>query len=500
MVDIFMYEEYEPRKYNILEVMPFGFVIELRNNDSYFTKEYEIEINGEIHKSNKNVFSKFGLKPDTEYTIKLFDEQFTIQTKKVDFVINVEDYNNCINTAIYSAPEHSISLIYVPKGIYEVSTIFLRSYVDIYLEKGAVIKQTTDKDKLPILKGYQKSYDHEYVDINASWEGNPLDCFTSVIYGKNVKNMKIYGEGTIDGNGDISGFWENHKMKKNGACVNGKIINAYRPKNVLLLNCENISIIGISSINSASWNIHPLNCYGLEFIDLKIESIDESPNTDGLNPESCKHVQIIGCHFSTGDDCIAIKSGKYYMSRKHYKPTEDVTIRNCFMEKGHGAVVIGSEIACGVYEVTVENCLFQETDRGLRIKTRRGRGEKSIVDKISFENIVMDKVRHGFVINMFYHCDPDGKSDYVKNKNVTEKDEFTPTVKNVKLRNVKATNISGSGIFIYGLPENKVTGVSIEDSSFEFAKERIIECPAMLCDFEMIEPIDFFYENCEVEN
>jgi polygalacturonase len=169
------------------------------------------------------------------------------------------------------------------------------------------------------------------------------------------------------------------------------------------------------------------------------------------------------------------------------------------MENGHGGVVVGSEMSCGVSDIFVEKCVFRKTDRGLRVKTRRGRGEKAIVDGIRFENVQMDSVRHCFVINMFYHCDPDGKSEYVKSKEKREKDKFTPTVKNISFTNIYAENITGTAVFIYGLPENKVSHITMTDNYFQFAakNERITECPAMMCDFKTIESLGIFIENGE---
>lgn len=445
----------------ILKLLPFGAVLEKENNLPFFDEE-----------GLPNVVSLMGLIPNTKY------EFFTTPT--AHYVVNVKDYNNCINTAIYTAEPGST--VYIPKGYYELDVIFLKSDVDIYLEKGASIIQRGGS--LPIIKGYQKNYDHTEAVHNSSWEGNPLDCYVSLFYGKNIKNVNIYGEGIIDGNGDKSGFWDNPKEKH----------GAFRPRNIFLAHSKDICIAGITSRNSASWNIHPYYSDNISLLALNIESPLSSPNTDGINPESSSFVDIIGCRFSVGDDCIAIKSGKYYMSKNHYKPSENIIIRNCLMDHGHGGVVVGSEIACGVYNVNASKCIFGEVDRGFRIKTRRGRGEDSIVDGIYFENIVMHNVKHGFVINMFYNQDPDGKSDYVKSKVPLLKDEFTPTVRNINLKNIRAY-IKGTAIFIYGLPENPVDTVTIEDCEFNFTKERVIEEPAFMCDFEVKEALDFFEEN-----
>lgn len=478
----------------ILKITPFGFVFELENDSCYFTSEYDIYINGVFHsRTDKNIVSVFSLKCDTEYEVLISDMLFTVKTLKPKFVINVKDYNatgdgktcdtSAINLAIYTAPAGAV--IYIPKGVYLVDQLLLKSNVDIYLEKGAVLAQNTNRAKLGILKGLQKNFDHTGAEINASWEGHPLDCYCSVIYGNNIENVHIYGAGTIDGNGDRGDFWINPKMKN----------KAFRPKNIFLVECNNIEISGIISKNSASWNIHPFYSDNIILRSLKVESIETSPNTDGINPESCKNVEIVGCHFSVGDDCIAIKAGKYYMSKTLLRPCENIRIHNCYMEKGHGGVVLGSEMSCGIKNVKVSQCLFNETDRGLRIKTRRGRGNHAVVDGIIFSNVTMQKVLHPIVVNMYYNCDPDGKSDYVRSKKAHIADEFTPSIKNITVSHVTATDVSGCAIFIYGLPESMVAGVRIEDSMFYFAKKRIAECPAMMDDFVPIENLGIYINN-----
>jgi polygalacturonase len=485
--------------YKILNITAFGFIFEIENKTAYYANgAYEIWLNGGYYAaSDKNVVCVFSLKPDTGYHVELkgLGISFDVKTLKPSYLINIKDYNaagngadddtSAINLAIYTAPAGAT--VYIPRGEYMVDQVLLKTGVDIYLEQGAVLRQNFDRNKLGVLKGYQKNYDHTETTINASWEGHPLDAFCALVYGKDAENVHIYGEGTLDGNGEAGGFWINHKIKN----------RAYRPKNIFLVDCKNIRVSGITSRNSASWNIHPFYCDNIKITGLTIESRPDSPNTDGLNPESSQHVDIIGCHFSVGDDCIAIKAGKYYMSQAHLRPTRKITVRNCLMEKGHGGVVIGSEMSCGVYDVLVTKCLFIETDRGLRIKTRRGRGSHAIVENIKYEHVIMDRVRHPFVINMFYHCDPDGKSDYVKSKEMREKDEYTPTVKNITVTDVKAAGIPGSAVFIYGLPENKVKGVTIKGCEFTFSDERVQECPAMMCDFEVIKNLGFYANNAE---
>jgi len=440
--------------------------------------------------------------PNRNYHIEIkgtgLDFGFTHQTETPGYVIDVTDYGasgngikddtSAINAAIYTAPGGSV--IRFSKGVYTVSSVLLRSNIDLYLEEGAEIRQNPDRKHLAVIKGYQKNYDYTEASVNATWEGNPLDCYSSLIHGHNVENVRIYGLGIFNGSGEESGFWKNPKVKD----------VAWRPRNFFLSFSRNITSAGITSRNSSAWNIHPFYSDGLRFYGLHIESDTNSPNTDGLNPESCDDVEIVGCRFCVGDDCIAIKSGKVHMARYHYKPSENITIRNCLMEEGHGGVVIGSEISCGAKNIKIEKCLLQRTDRGLRIKTRRWRGNTSVVEGIALENIRMEGVINCFTVNMFYNCDPDGRSHYVSCPNPLPVGEDTPVVRSITISGVAAEDISGAAIFLSGLPESPIIGVTFKDSSFSFRDGRETACPEMMSNEVLIPNLGVYMNNVEDTN
>src|SRR5204862_545598 len=133
----------------------------------------------------------------------------------------------------------------------------------------------------------------------------------------------------------------------------------------------------------------------------KVENLEDSPNTDGIDPESSRNVRISDSYISTGDDCIAIKSGRDAQGRRIGRPVENVTVTNCTMVRGHGGVSIGSEMAGGARRIVVSNCVFQETQRGIRIKTTRGRG--NVVEDVQVSNIVVRDLKHeAFAIDMYY--------------------------------------------------------------------------------------------------
>jgi polygalacturonase len=178
-----------------------------------------------------------------------------------------------------------------------------------------------------------------------------------------------------------------------------KVANG-RPHMIKLVRCKFVVIEGLHLINSAEWTVHPLLCEFVRIDGITIENPVPSPNTDGINPESCRNVQIMNSRIDVGDDCVTLKSGKDEAGRHVGRPDENITINNCVMLKGHGAVTIGSEMSGGVRNVVVSNCVFQGTDNGIRVKSQRGRG--GVVEGFNVSNVVMQDVINAFTITTFY--------------------------------------------------------------------------------------------------
>ena len=452
--------------------------IELVGSGTYYTdkEKYDIFVNGKYTLStNKVVTSVYGLLPDTEYFIEVKESnvdngEYGTITVKTDYefvTLNVRDfgaYGNgehddtlAIQTAIMACPENGRVL--VPEGVYKISTLFLKSNLVLEIAKNATLSAFTEREKFGILPGMIQSYDEQDEYNLGTWEGNPLDCFTGIITGLNVENVVITGEGTIDGCTNFDNWWKNCKIRN----------IAWRPRLVFISHCKNVTLHGITVTNSPSWTLHPYFTENISFVDIKVINPANSHNTDGLDPESCTGVKVIGVYFSVGDDCIAIKSGKIYMGRKHRIPTSDMLVRQSCMRDGHGAVTVGSEIAAGVNNVKIEDCLFLNTDRGLRVKTRRGRGKDSVLDNIVFKNIKMDNVMTPFVVNSFYFCDPDGKTEYVASKTPLPVDERTPRIDRLVFENIECHNCHVAGAYIYGLPEQKIMQVTMKNVVIDYA-------------------------------
>lgn len=444
-------------------------------------------VNGKSSGQTKRVvFTLFDLEPDCDYNICL--ERGT-QKACVDFhtdyefvTLNVKemgakgdgiwDDTAFLQAAILACPK--AGRVLVPEGTYRITSLFLKNHLRLELAKGAVLQADTDRFKYPRFPGAVESCNGEEEYQLGTWEGEPLSMFAGIITGIDVEDVVIYGQGLIDGQASFENWWNEPKVMR----------GAFRPRTIFLERCKNVRVQGIFIKNSPSWTIHPYFSKDLKFLDMNLENPSNSPNTDGLDPESCKDVEVLGMRFSLGDDCIAIKSGKIGMGRKYKTPSENIVIRQCLMENGHGAVTLGSEAGAGIRNVRVECCLFSHTDRGLRIKTRRGRGKDSVMDGISFEHIFMNHVMTPFVVNSFYFCDWDGKSDYVQSREALPVDEGTPEVKALYFAHIKAENCHAAAAFFYGLPEKKIERIELKDVEVSFAKDARLGLPAMLLGVE----------------
>lgn len=453
--------------------------IEIQNSDTYYTNPYDIKLDGKVIATgvDTNVYSIYDLNPNTEYSIEINGETELFATEYEYVCLNVKNFGakgdgknndtNFIQACINACPNNSRVLF--PRGTYYTGPLFLKSNITIELAEGAHLLGDTDRNHYPILPGMTTTTDEKDEYNLGSWEGNPLDCFASIITGIGVTNTKIIGRGIIDGNAQNSDWWVDVRTRR----------IAWRPRGVFLNKCKDVSFQGVTVTNTPSWNLHPYFSENIRFINMNLISPKDSPNTDGCDPESCKNVDIIGVYFSVGDDCIAIKAGKIYMGRKYKKPSENFNIRNCSMNFGHGAVVFGSEMSGGIKNINVSQCLFNQTDRGLRIKTRRGRGKDAVIDGITFENIKMNEVLTPLVVNMFYFCDPDGHSEYVQTEEALPVDDRTPYIGKFKFKDIECTNVNVAAGTFYGLPEQPIESIELENVQFQYALNPEEGRPAM---------------------
>lgn len=456
--------------------------LELQNTVPYSAgEEFAVKIGGnEVHRGNTNVLSVFGLTPDTAYEAEIC---FADRTETVSFRTSAEsccvdvrsfgaagngehDDTAAIQTAINMLPENG--RLYFPEGTYLTLPISLRSHMTLEFAKGAVLLGSTEREKYPILPGVITDMDGNEIPV-AGFEGIEQDCYQSLIQGSYVEDVRIVGPGRIDGNGMNGDWWKDFNS-----------FPAKRPRAVFLNRCRNVTLHGVTVANSPSWHIHPYFSQNISILDCFITAPKVSPNTDAIDPESCDYVDMIGCRFSVGDDCIAIKSGKFDMAMKYHVPADHYTVRNCLMEFGHGAMTLGSELSAGIRNVSVTQCLFRETDRGLRIKSRRGRGKESIITNVIFDNIRMEKVLTPIVINMWYNCvDPDRFTEYVWSREHLPVDDRTPHMGFFEFKNMECVDAEVAACYIDGLPESPIDRVEFENISVKFAENSQPGIPAM---------------------
>lgn len=352
--------------------------------------------------------------------------------------------------AIDACAQKGGGTVYVPAGKFKTGPIHMKSNVTLYLENGSEVIFDDSIASHPLVETY--------------WEGKACKAFSPLIYAEKAENIAIIGMGKLEGNG--SSWWSAHH--------NGKI-DYPRPRFIGFQECNNILIEGVTLVNSPSWTINPVFCQDIIVNKITINNPKNSPNTDGINPDSCMNVSISNCHIDVGDDCIAIKAG--IEEREPNRICQNITITNCTMVHGHGGVVIGSEMSGGVRNVTITNCIFEGTDRGIRIKTRRRRG--GVVENIRVSNIIMEKVICPFVINMYYRCGTDEKDQWVWEEKPYPIDEGTPAIRDIHFAGITAKGVRASAGFICGLAEMPVERISFSDIDIEMDENSTPAKPAM---------------------
>ena len=416
--------------------------------------------------------------------------------------VNIKDFGAVnggyvLNTKAFADAIEAVSKkgggkVIIPAGIWLTGPLILKSNLELHAETGALIKFSTNKDLYPI--------------IETSFEGlNTWRCI-SPIYGKNLENVALTGNGVWDGSGEV---WRQVKKNKltedqwkkfvaSGGVLNNKKDNWYpseqylkgskdadqnvrldlktkeefqdihdflRPVMVSIQNSKRVLLDGPVFQNSPAWNIHPLMVEDLIVRNVTVRNPWYSQNGDGLDVESCKNVLVENSSFDVGDDAICIKSGKDKDGRDRGVPCENIIVRNNIVYHGHGGVTVGSEMSGGVKNLHVSNCTFMGTDVGLRFKSNRGRG--GIVENIFISDIYMTNIPSQAISFDLYYG---GKSiaetlaeggNKKKKKKVPVSDQ-TPQFKNISIKNI---TIAGAyqAVFLQGLPEMNLENIEISN-------------------------------------
>jgi polygalacturonase len=357
-------------------------------------------------------------------------------------------------------------ILRIGKGVWRTGPIELFSRTTLILEEDALVSFIPEPER--------------YRPVYTRWEG--VECFgmRPLVFAKEQTGITITGKGGFDGCGEP--WWEilreERRLGQRGpltplerelAALNpayagqpsgggNRNTQFLRPPLMQFYKCGDILLDGFTLINSPFWTLHPLFCENVTIRELTITNPPDAPNTDGIDIDSCRNVRIESCQVSVGDDGIALKSGSGEDGIRVNKPTANVRIRCCTVRDGHGGIVIGSETAAGIFDVNVEDCVFTGTDRGIRIKTRRGRGGQ--IRDLSFRNIIMENNLCPLTINMFYRCGASLADGYF-NQNPLPVGPATPSIKNVVICGVRASGCRASAGFIAGLPEAPIENLSI---------------------------------------
>jgi polygalacturonase len=415
-------------------------------------------------------------------TIKICKSEGTFDVTKYGADIKaVSKSTAAINNAIAEAAKSGGGTVYFPAGKYLTGPIHFKSNITLHLEDNVVITFSTDYDDyLPMVK--------------SRWEGTQLINFSPLIYANGVENIAIRGHGILDGQG--KSWWDEWRKLQNQYKQNktrdtkwqkeflrlnnvtelvsllyddhsndhrDKVLHIntafLRPPFIHPINSKNIVIQDVTVRNCPFWNINPVYCENITITGVKIEAPAGSPNTDGLDPDSCKNVFISNVKFTVSDDCIAIKSGIDLQGRQIGKPTENVVIKNCTMTRGHGGVAIGSEMSGGVRNVTVTDCRFDDTQYGIYIKSKRGRG--GVVEDIHISDITMKNIHDtGIFLDTFY-------TNTFSHVNQTEITTHVPFTESTPVfRNININRVSGSAsqsTIIQGLSESLIENVTLEN-------------------------------------
>jgi polygalacturonase len=366
------------------------------------------------------------------------------------------DCKPAIDKAIAACIAAGGGRVVIPPGVWFVrGPIHLKSGVNLHLVKGATVRfSTIPTDYLPT--------------VLTRFESNEVMNFSPLIYAHNQENIAITGSGTFDGRAGKKTWWDwkssgrkdsesLRQMGEENVPANDRVfggVHQLRPNFVQPHSCRNVLIEGVTFVNSPMWILNPVLCQNVTIRGVTVSS--HGPNNDGCDPESCRDVLIEKCTFDTGDDCIAIKSGRDADGRRIGVPSENIMIRGCEMKDGHGGVVLGSEMSGGIRNIFVEDCVMDSPnlERAIRLKTNSRRGGY-------LENLFVRRVRVGQVkeavvrINLQYDKD---------------RGEHYPIVRNIHLQNVTSEK-SGRPFYFVGLENAKISNVVIEDCTFKNAAQ-----------------------------
>jgi hypothetical protein len=381
-------------------------------------------------------------------------------TSRTSPLINVLDYGAKPDGSASSTPAFRAAIqacakagggtVFVPAGHYISGAIELVSNLTFYLDSGAVIRFAANRDEYPL--------------VQSRFEGTEMRAPAAMLGGRNLENVTIAGRGTLQAD---NSEWRTLMMQPAPRTALTQVLDlmehkqpvpdatlrdaelGLRPDFIRPVESKNILIEGIHILSSPMWVLHILYCENVVIRNVIVESFPGA-NTDGVDIDSSRHVRISDSYFDTGDDAICIKSGKDADGLRVNRITEDIAITNCTIHRGHGAVVLGSETSGGIRNVVASNIVSQGTDRGIRIKSTRGRG--GLLENIRFDNwVIEDTPNPAIEVTNYYTRAPEEPVSV-----------RTPVFRNFAISHV-TINRCKTAVSIEGLPEMPVEGLRLTD-------------------------------------
>jgi polygalacturonase len=370
-----------------------------------------------------------------------------------------ESFDNtaAIRRAIEACKAAGGGRVVVPAGRFLTGPVHLESNVNLHVSRGATLAFTRET------KAYLPA-------VFTRFEGTELMNYSPFIYAFEKENVAISGEGTLDGQADKTYWWpwkggagstSNYNnarqrlldMAERGVPVAQRVFGEgdyLRPSFIEPYRCRNVLIENVTIVNSPMWEVHPVLSQNVTVRGLTINS--HGPNNDGCDPESCRDVLIERCVFDTGDDCIAIKSGRNADGRRVNVPSENIIVRNCEMRDGHGGVTIGSEISGGCWNVFAYDCRMDSPrlDRALRFKNNAMRGGK--IEHVYMKDVTVGQVADSVLSVDFFYEEGD-------------KGPFTPIARDIEMLRVTSTK-SPYALYLRGFPAAPIENVRIIDCKF----------------------------------
>jgi polygalacturonase len=362
--------------------------------------------------------------------------------------------------------------VIVPRGRWLSGPIHLRSRVNLHVLRDSTI-------------AFQQDPSHYLPAVFTRWEGVELMGYSPLVYALDQTDVAVTGEGTLDGQADNAHWWSwkgnpafgwvegapqqkpardrLFQMAERGVPVAERVFgdgDYLRPQFIQPYRCRNVLIEGITIRNSPMWEIHPVLCQNVTV--RRVTIVTHGPNNDGCDPESCRDVLIERCHFDTGDDCIAIKSGRNADGRRLATASENIIVRNCRMKDGHGGVTIGSEISGGARNTFTEQCQMDSPnlERALRFKNNAARG--GVIEHVYMRDVTVGEVSRA-VLAIDFH--------YEEGRNGA----YTPVTRNVEMRNVTSRK-SEYGLYLRGFENAPIGEVRLIDCAFDgVTKGNVVE-------------------------